>query len=105
MDIPHIRHVERQEVDEDPPVIAMRNIRYVQSEHEQHVSNRTIKRVLFWAAMLYLLVAAVTMRYGEDLMSPRAEHIAHQVAAGIFLLMVIANFVADIVYRGGDPNK
>jgi len=60
---------------------------------------RAACRLFFWAVMVFMLISAIMMSYGEDLMAPRAAHLMHRISAGLFLLAVIGNFIIEFGWR------
>jgi len=104
---PHIRHVEHSAVDEDPPVVALRNQRYVASGNVRE--KRSVARQIMTMASIVVVVAVfwalVQMYLAEDLMSARSTHMMQRVVAGGFFLVVIFWFVIEAGWAGGAKDR
>ena len=105
MTVPHIPHKHVEVTDEDPPVIAMRNVRYVPSRQKQRSPARFFFSSIVIVAAVAVFWVLVQMYFAEALLAERSHATYQRVVAGLFFLVVIVWFVIEMGWAGGSKDR
>lgn len=65
--------------------------------------NRKAWRLFFWGVMVFMTSSSILLYYGDTPMP--GSTLSSKIGAGLFLLMVIANFVIEFGWGGGDKTR